>query len=213
VIQTISTLAAAEAHVAAPQPLAALEERLDGHDVRTTDRLRIQWRPFDRPRVRLGRREQRDRAPLHDEGERRPAKEHHGKRDRERDQRRRVLAHGREDLRDDLTHVAGQQLVSIRAEEQDDEEDAADNRDGEQDFQGGLCDELHGDKRPVGGGDERAALQRELERGGKRHGDNSMVRPILPNPQFTMAVCVSLPPTPRFRSCPGGRSPGLPPAD
>ena len=28
-----------------------------------------------------------------------------------------------------------------------------------------------------------------------------------------MAVCVSLPPTPRFRSCPGGRWPGLPPED
>ena len=69
----------------------------------------------------------------------------------------------REDLRDDLAHVAGQELVGIRAEQQHDEEDAADDRDREQDLQRGLRDELHGDQRPVGGGDERAALERRFQ--------------------------------------------------
>ena len=86
-----------------------------------------------------------------------------------------VLAHRGEDLRDDLAHVAGQQLVGVRAEEQHDQEDAADDRHREQELERRIGDELHGDERPVGRGDQRAALQRRFESGG-----NSRPRLSLP---------------------------------
>ena len=60
-------------------------------------------------------------------------------------------------------HVAGQDLVDVGAEQQHDEEDAADDRNGQQQLQRALRDELHGDEGPVRGGDERPALEGGLQ--------------------------------------------------
>ena len=83
--------------------------------------------------------------------------------ERECGERDRIGAQRREDRRDDVANVAGQQVVDFGAEQQHDEEQAADHRHREQQLQRRFGDELHHDERPVGRGDERAALQGGLQ--------------------------------------------------
>ena len=78
-------------------------------------------------------------------------------------ERGRVAAQRREDGGDDLANVAAQDLFDVGIEQQDDEEDAADDRNAEDQLERRLGDELHDDERPVGGGDERTALQGRLQ--------------------------------------------------
>ena len=58
---------------------------------------------------------------------------------------------------------------TLASSKQHDQEDAADDRHAEDDLQSGLGDELDDDERPVGGGDERAALERRLQCRRMRH--------------------------------------------
>ena len=57
-----------------------------------------------------------------------------------------------------------EQIARIAADQQDDEKHAADDGHGEQRLEQGVRDELHEDDVPVGGGDERAALETVFER-------------------------------------------------
>ena len=84
-----------------------------------------------------------------------------------------------EDRLDDLAGVAADELADVGVEEQRDQEDAADDRHGEQQLERRLGDELRSDQRPVGGRDQRAALQGDLQTRGHA-ASNSY--------QFTFAV-------------------------
>ena len=74
-----------------------------------------------------------------------------------------IGAQGGEDSGDDVAHVAAEQILDVGVEQQHDEEDAADDRHAEHQLQRRFGDELHHDERPVGGGDERAALEGRLQ--------------------------------------------------
>ena len=122
------------------------------------------------PALASARRQQRYRARLDDERQRRPAEQHDAERDaRRRPAPARFCAHRGEDLGDDVTDVAGEELVGVATQQQNDEEDAANDRDRQQQFQRGFGDELDRHERPVGGCDERPPLQRGLESWWFRH--------------------------------------------
>ena len=65
--------------------------------------------------------------------------------------------------REDLAQAALQQLREIAAEEHRDENRGADDRHGQQHLERRLGRELNRDDRPVGGGEQRAALEQQLE--------------------------------------------------
>ena len=88
---------------------------------------------------------------------------------REGGQRGRIGAQRREDRGDDLADVAAEQFFDVGVEQQHDEEDAADDRHAEDQLERRFGDELHDDERPVGGGDERAALEGRLQCRGVGH--------------------------------------------
>src|SRR5262249_18210565 len=163
-----------------PQPPGALYERLDRDDRRAPQRLEPKRRPLHRSGdpFRLG--EQRDGARLHDPCEHRPADEHEQSGGRERRERGRALHQRRDDRRDDVARVAAEQIRHARVEKECDEESAAHDRDGQHELEAGLGDELHDDERPVGGGDERPALERRLQSRRVRHRVNLILRPRPP---------------------------------
>ena len=62
-------------------------------------------------------------------------------------------------LRNARLHVAGHHLFDVRAEQQHDQHDAADDRNRQQQLLRAFGDELHGNQRPVRGGDKGAAFE------------------------------------------------------
>ena len=117
-------------------------------------------------------------AAFDHEGQERSAQEHDEEGQRKGGQRGRIGAQGREDRGQNLAHVAAKELLDVGVEQQHDQEDAADDRDAEDQLQRRFGDELHHDERPVGGGDERTALEGRLQGRCVRHRHT----------QFTFAV-------------------------
>ena len=67
-------------------------------------------------------------------------------------------------------HSSDISVGGLRSDHQGDEKDPAEERRGDEQLEQRIGDRLDDRQRPVGGRDERAALQRELERRGERHG-------------------------------------------
>ena len=107
---------------------------------------------------------------LDDELEHRPDHEDQHGRHQEQRQRRGTGRERRDDRGDDVAQVAGQEIGQRGIEEERDQEGAADNRHREQELDARIGDEADDDERPVGGGDQRAALQGGLQPRSLLHG-------------------------------------------
>ena len=127
-------------------------------------------RPLDRAGRGLGVAPAPHRARLDDEGQRRAAEP---ARAGTRRRRRPAPAGWRASaLKTAWTISLGLPLMSssdVGVHQQRDEKDAAEDRHREQQLERRFGDELRGDQRPVGRGDQRAALERRLQSRGLRH--------------------------------------------
>ena len=167
-----------EPDVTAPEPAAAVEERLDGGQVRAPQRVRAaaagarSGRPMLPPAA-----SSHDGAALDDEREQRSADQHDQRRER-----RTPRAPPDSSRSAPNTAVNDQRACPRRAsprlgvEQQHDQDHAPDDGDGQQQFQRPFGDELHGDERPVRGGNERPAFERTFKPGG--WGIDSSILPL-----------------------------------
>ncbi len=102
-------------------------------------------------------------APLDQEHQHRSAEQHDAERGDERDQGDRFGLERVGDGREDLAHAALEQIGDVAAEQDGDHDRGADDRHREQHLEGGLRDELNRDRLPVRQGEQRAALEQQLE--------------------------------------------------
>ena len=151
--------AGSQLEVARRKPSASREEWLDVGEVRATQRRQVERRPFNRPGVCFGFREDRDRAAFYDERQRGGAEQHHQERGAKRDERDRVRPQRPRHAGDNLPEIARHHFFRVCSEQEYHEEDASDHRHSQQQFQRAVSDELDRNQRPVPGRNECAAFQ------------------------------------------------------
>ena len=118
---------------------------------------------LDGPGRGVARHEHLDRSALDQEHEHGAAQQDDRERRGEREERQRLGHQGARNGRQDLPQTSLQQVRQIGAEQDGDEDRRADDGNGQKHLEGGLRGELDRDGLPVGGGNQGAAFEQQLQ--------------------------------------------------
>jgi hypothetical protein len=166
--------------ITAKQAAGAGHESIQSESGCATEHLQRDRVTFDRPCVPVCGHEHVHRSTLDQKHENRSTHQHDGKRRGERHERRRFGYQDGRQGRDDVAQRSLQEVGEISPQQDRDEDRGAEHGDSQERLKSRTSNELNRDGRPVGGREQRAAFQQQLEMHGR-------LRPELPHCMLSLS--------------------------